>query len=195
MSVETAASARRGSSRSLSSAEFADRLRESWSTLWCVAAAVIGDRAEAEDAVQEASMIGLRKLDTFDPETNFGAWMGQIVRNVARNHARRRHRWSGASLDAEGGAGLEPQAPSDEAPVSMDGFDAGLVEALGELSETARTCLLLRTTCDLSYREIAMALEIPEGTAMSHAHRSRKYLRDRLARGDGQSVSEGGDCG
>jgi RNA polymerase sigma-70 factor (ECF subfamily) len=52
---------------------------------------------------------------------------------------------------------------------------------LGDVGEVARACLLLRTLEGLEYAEISRLLEIPEGTAMSHVHRTRRYLRDRLA--------------
>ena len=49
--------------------------------------------------MQEAALIGLEKLDAFQPGTNFTGWMVRIVRNVARNHARRETRRSGPQLD------------------------------------------------------------------------------------------------
>ena len=54
------------------------------------------------------------------------------------------------------------------------------MSALGHLSEVARACLLLRTVEGLDYGEIGRALGIPEGTAMSHVHRSRMRLRAEL---------------
>ena len=52
------------------------------------------------------------------------------------------------------------------------------------MEETARACLLLRTLQDMPYREIALALDIAEGTAMSHVHRARMAMRERLAAGE-----------
>ncbi len=60
--------------------------------LWCLAAAVLGGHALAEDVVQEAAMTALQRLESFDAESNFDAWMGQIVRYTALNHARRHYR-------------------------------------------------------------------------------------------------------
>ena len=60
------------------------------------------------------------------------------------------------------------------------GFDDAVLAALNTLGETARACLLLRTILDLSYRELAETLEIPEGTAMSHVHRARAAMRKAL---------------
>jgi len=60
--------------------------------LWCIAAGVLGTAEQAEDVLQEGAMIALGKLDQFDADTSFVAWMGTIVRFVALNHARRRQR-------------------------------------------------------------------------------------------------------
>jgi RNA polymerase sigma-70 factor (ECF subfamily) len=68
---------------------------------------VLGDRHLAEDAVQEAAVIGLRKIKSFEPGTNFSAWMGQIVRHVALNHRRKYNRRRALSLDGTGGLGRE----------------------------------------------------------------------------------------
>jgi RNA polymerase sigma-70 factor (ECF subfamily) len=48
------------------------------------------------------------------------------------------------------------------------------------LDEVARACLLLRTVHDMPYKQIAQVLEVPEGTAMSHVHRARQAMRQRL---------------
>lgn len=156
----------------LSESEFAAELQVASPTLWVIAAGVLGSRRDVEDVVQDAAMIGLRKVEAFERGTSFVAWMGQIVRNVARNRARQVRRDRSSALD-----GVEPQA---DVASAQQGFDDRVVEALGTLEETARTCLLLRTVREMSYREIALVLDVPEGTAMSHVSRARKRLRDAL---------------
>ncbi len=189
----------------LSYGEFARELDRASRTLWCIAAAIVRDRVEAEDIVQEAAVIGLSKIDQFDPSTSFTAWMGSIVRYVALNQSRRQGRRRVAltepsALDAAGSAegngngsvggareGIGPRVGSGV--ISSDGrlladqgaFDDQVLAALSSLEETARACLLLRTLLDLPYREIALALDIPEGTAMSHVHRARGVMRRMLA--------------
>ena len=53
-----------------------------------------------------------------------------------------------------------------------------MVRALQTLSDEARCCLLLKVVQQLSYAEIAVLLQIPAGTAMSHVHRAKKALRE-----------------
>jgi RNA polymerase sigma-70 factor, ECF subfamily len=159
---------------------FSQRFEPLRETFQLIAAAVLGGRNDAEDVVQEAAVIGLRKLEEFEPSTSFSAWMAQIVRNVARNHARKQSRRrtipaDPGSLDrAESG---QPLRPGDR----VTDLDSRVLLALNELEEVPRMCLLLRTVRQMPYRDIAMLLEIPEGTAMSHVHRSRRALRERLA--------------
>lgn len=157
--------------------EFAARLEADRRRLWTIAAAILGSPHDADDVVQEASVIAMEKLDQFRRGTSFVAWMGQIVRYVALNQRRKRGRDRSVRLDPDG---LAPARPGHD-PAPDPEFNSAVLEAMQDLDETARTCLLLRIVCDMSYREIATSLDIPEGTAMSHVHRSRKALRERLA--------------
>ena len=168
---------------------FAEAFTAHSRALWCIAASVLIDRHQAEDVLQEGAIIALQKLDQFQPGTNFLAWMGRIVRFVALNHGRRRQRAMTSPVDPET---IEAMAAAptllDPAPTTARGevapgqvaFDDNVIDALGVLGETARSCLLLRTLLDMPYREIALALDIPEGTAMSHVHRARSAMRARL---------------
>ena len=174
----------------LSRREFVDRFEASSRTLWCIAAAVLGSRDEAEDVVQEAVSIALSKLDDFDPQTNFTAWMGQIVRNVARNTGRRkaRHRLNGSvdpddqTLVQRGSRTREQHAINQRGELLADQhhFDDRVLSALNALDETPRACLLLRAIEDMPYSDIALALDIPRGTAMSHVHRARQAMKQRI---------------
>lgn len=168
---------------------FAEAFVASSRSLWCIAAGVLGDRTGADDVLQEGAMIALSKLEQFDPETNFLAWMGRIVRYVALNHARRRRRAPAAVVDPQTLESTtaqrhpEPSVPAatvTDIPVDQQDFDDDVVHALKSLDEAPRTCLLLRTLMQLPYRDIALAMDIPEGTAMSHVHRARQHLRRRL---------------
>jgi len=170
---------------------FAARFRESSRVLWLIALGVLGDRHLAEDAVQEAAVIGLSKIKTFEAGTNFTAWMGQIVRHVALNLRRKQNRRRAVSLDGEGGSELAqagPQAADAPGPIGAAGeclsnqqhFDDALMSALKSISDVARACLLLRTIEGMDYQEISELLKIPQGTAMSHVYRTRRMLRRML---------------
>lgn len=173
--------------------DFSTLFAESFRRLWLLACGMVRDRALAEDIVQEAAVIGLEKWSQFTPGTSFSAWMGQMVRFVALNHIRRekRRRTSAvdpATMDAtEASSSTDWQASTTDtkyaAHLSLEqhDFDDEVMRALEDVGEVPRACLLLRSLDDLSYAEIAVLLEIPEGTAMSHVHRTRQLLRARLA--------------
>lgn len=177
---------RESPSGALTPAEFAAGFRESSRVLWCVAAGVLGDRAQAEDVLQEAAMTALNKLDTFRPGTSFVAWMSQTVRYVALNHRRKRERRRQA-LQREGRDPLRGHA--DRIPDA--GFDDAVQQALDTLPEAARTCLLLKTVMELEYSEIADVLGIPAGTAMSHVSRARSRMAKLLAAPETEAVVRG----
>lgn len=183
---------------------FAQHFTQSFPVLWTIAAGIVGDRAMAEDIVQEAALIGLGKFEQFQPGTSFTAWMGQMVRNVALNAARKQRRQRTGALDgdaegsvpAKGSAAREagqdlPMMAQGRLPANQHFFDDQIMRALDEIGPAARACLLLRTIEGMEYSEISKLLEIPQGTAMSHVHRSREFLRRRL--GGVQPTSTAGD--
>lgn len=177
---------------SLDPAAFAIAFRDAHRPLWLIAAAVMRNTAEADDVVQEAALVALSKLHEFRPGSNFVAWMAQMVRFVGLNHNRKRARRpaGNGALDSDSSWNQHNNGHAKfelHPDVPMLG-DGELVLALDGVSETARVCLILRTVEGWSYTRIAELLSIPEGTAMSHVHRSRRYLRQRL----GQNTQSGG---
>lgn len=158
-------------------------------SLWLVAMSVVGNRADADDVVQEAAIIGIRKLSSFEPGTSFRAWMGEIVRNVALNRRRqvyRERRRFGSGVDAshlrESGR-ASPGRPIDGQGTLLpyqEAIDDVLLDALMTLDSVARACILLRCVEGLDYSEISQVLGIPKGTAMSHVFRCRRALGEML---------------
>jgi RNA polymerase sigma-70 factor (ECF subfamily) len=181
---------------------FAAHYREAYHRLTLVAAGVTGERHSAEDIVQEAAIIAFEKIDQFLPGSNFSAWMAEIVRRCALNHRRkvqqRRTYAADPSLLSQMNASAAPGEPwpiaSDAGVLAADqaAFDDQLTAALATLSEEPRCCLLLRIVDKLSYAEISRVLHIPEGTAMSHVHRSKAQLRRVLSGEDAPSGKDGG---
>ncbi|MCB9868391.1 MAG: sigma-70 family RNA polymerase sigma factor [Planctomycetes bacterium] len=169
----------------LSPEAFARSFKAASRKLWCVAVAVLGDRHHAEDVLQEAALTALGRLESFTPGTGFEAWMAQIVRYCALNQCRRHYRKRECG-ELELAVAARPVPAGDESPVrgvldaDQGEFDDAVTRALRRLDETARASFLLRTLADLSYREIAALLEIPEGTAMCQVHRARAAMRRML---------------
>jgi RNA polymerase sigma-70 factor (ECF subfamily) len=156
-------------------AEFVSLFEASREQMWLIAAGVTGDRSEADDVLQEAAIIALRKFAEFTPGTNFNAWMAEVTRNTARNVRRKRGR-----VDKMTRA-FAAQAGSGEVVHARVAATERMLEAVQSLEETARMCLLLRVVGGMSYEAIAMAAQVPAGTAMSHVFRAREVLRKKLA--------------
>ncbi len=170
---------------------FAAQYQLAYPRLWLIAAGIIGDRTHAEDIVQEAAIIAWRKLDKFVPGSNLVAWMSEIVRRCALNYARKTSNRATVAADPRAldiAKGRTQSEVSISSAVSSSGtlsenqteFDDQVLRALNSLSDVARCCLLLRTVQHLSYAEISQLMQIPEGTAMSHVHRSKAAVRRQL---------------
>ena len=168
--------------------EFASHFGANYNRLWLMAASLIGDRSEADDIVQEAAIVAFRKQHDFRPGTNFAAWVTGIVRHCALNHrrktaGRRTFPTDPQTLDQERGRNLTAGSgeTSRGLPALSQEFDDDMIRVLSQLSAEARCCLLLRIVDGLSYAEISRFLGIPQGTAMSHVHRSKQLMRCQLA--------------
>lgn len=169
----------------LSQSEFAQMFQEHARALWCVAVAVLGNRDDAEDVLQESALTGLAKRQEFVRGTSFVHWMGQVVRYTALNEGRRRRIRKASSVDGVQTAVRDGLGVAGRSEM----FDDNVMAALATLDETARTCLLMRTVLDFSYKQISEALQIAEGTAMSHVHRSRMRMRAALLAFERSSAS------
>lgn len=176
--------------------QYAAKFREAHSRLWTIAVAVTGNRHLAEDVVQDAAITGLKKLADFDPETSFIAWMSQIVRFTALNCLKTTKKRKAASLDiheyidAEGSSHIAAGTSvtlGGEISADQEAFDDQFIAAMDTLDPERRACLLMRVVHNLAYDEIAAAVGIPEGTAMSHVHRAKASLRSILAQSKGRS--------
>lgn len=154
-----------------------------------VARGLVGSREDALDLVQDAFMKVYRARDTFRDGEPFLPWFHRILRNTCYSHLRGRGRLRRVSLSAhapgvdpdEGDWELhDPEAPTPEALVVAGEEAARFQHALTELSARDREVLALRHHQELSYREIADSLGIPQGTVMSRLYHARRRLREAL---------------
>jgi RNA polymerase sigma-70 factor (ECF subfamily) len=134
------------------------------------------NRAEAEDLVQETMVRALQSFHRFQPGTNCRAWLTTILQNVRSNRRRARGR-SPLVDDPDNRIGQStPFVP----PVPQELTDGDLLGALGRIPGQYQEVIVLCDVEELTYKEIADALEIPLGTVMSRLHRGRALLRDEL---------------
>jgi RNA polymerase sigma-70 factor (ECF subfamily) len=105
---------------------------------------------------------------------------------IATNLLRRRWRAESRQLRAYGRTGVDRWADyEDEADARVDGSTHGtqLARALAAMRPRQRDALLLYALADLSYDEIAVALEVPIGTVRTWLHRARSVAQRELAAG------------
>ena len=134
------------------------------------------NREEAEDLVQETYAKALKGFSSYQPGTNFRAWMYRILRNAFLTS--RTGIKSFAPLEDE--SGEEVIAVGDETPetILLQRLDENLIHrALDALPLNYREVLLLSDVEEMPYREIATTLGIPIGTVMSRLSRARGALR------------------
>ena len=146
------------------------------------------NRDEAEDLVQETYAKALKGFSTFQPGTNFRAWIYRILRNAFLTS---RSGLKAQSVDIDEEDIKETKLPTDpRTPESilLEKLDEQLVhKALDELPVVYREALLLCEFEEMSYQEISATLGVPVGTVMSRLSRARKALRDTVRRVQGNS--------
>ena len=138
-------------------------------------------RDAALDVAAETFAQALRSADRLDPARDARAWLFGIASNVIRHHRRAEER----RMRAYAAAQRQSEAPegNGRAVESENLLQARLVEGLMRLDARDRETLVLFAWADLSYEEIATALDVPLGTVRSRIHRARRALRETL--GDG----------
>lgn len=149
---------------------------------YAVAIGILQRSHAAEDAVQNAFLRALDRIDDLEPGSPFGPWFFRVLRSVCYNARRRESRRPGSSIPPGAAAGSNPEA---EALRRLD--RTRVLDALGGLPERQRTAVLLYDVQGYSHAEIGEILGISAGTSRAHLHHGRKKLRRVL----GEEVRRG----
>jgi RNA polymerase sigma-70 factor (ECF subfamily) len=139
--------------------------------LYNVVYRVIFDAAESQDVVQETFLRCWRRKDDIHAE-GFKALLYRTALNLASNRRRRTRVWR-----LVGVAALDDVADDGAAP---DALSKAMRDALDGLPTALRDVLLLTELAGMTYPEIALALDIAEGTVGSRRSRALALLRERL---------------
>jgi RNA polymerase sigma-70 factor (ECF subfamily) len=138
------------------------------------------DRTEAEDLVQETYFKALKGFSSFQPGTNFRAWMYRILRNTFLTSRTGLKATATVALDSDDSPEL-PAGPETPETILIEHCQHQLLQAAIEaLPVHFREVLLLCEAEEMSYQDIAETLSIPIGTVMSRLSRARKALRFSL---------------
>lgn len=153
---------------------------EAWLAEWYppayrTACLVLGDPAEAADAVQDAFLRLWRFRDAIPDGDGLRPWCYRVVVNACYSRARSERRHRGRREDEAG-----PEHPAPEAGPEELAEAAARVEvvrrALAGLPDALRVPLVLRYYAGLSEREIALAIRRRPGTVKSRLYEARRLL-------------------
>ena len=165
------------------------------SEAFAVASWLTGNRADAEDVVQEACLRAFRAIGGF-AGVNARAWVLTIVRNTAYSWLAKNRTPDFVAfqtvLDEEqhlvaaqyGGEGSGTSTSSPEAALIAKVAMGHLEAAIAALPVAFREVLILRDVQGLEYREIAQVTSLPVGTVMSRLARARRRLIDAIRTDD-----------
>jgi RNA polymerase sigma-70 factor (ECF subfamily) len=172
-------------------AAFERLMRQYNQRLFRVARSIVRDDADAEDALQDAYVQAYRKLSEFRGEAELSTWLTRIVINQAlmrvRKQARDRVVVPFPALVNEDGTVRELDVPDVRAESPSDAAVRGQIRRLlerriDELPEAFRVVFVMREIEEMTARETADALGIPEATVRTRLFRARALLRASLDR-------------
>ena len=136
-----------------------------------------GDAQIAEDAAQETFIRAWLHLSSYRPQTSLRSWLYRIAVNAATDILRKeKHILPNALEDLQ----LKDSQLGPEALLSQEEQTVLVQKAVLSLPEASRAVLVLREYEEMSYHEIANALDIPIGTVMSRLNYARKLLKEKL---------------
>ena len=165
-------------------AEFEELALPLFDSLYNFAGWLVGNKGDAEDLVQETYLKALRGFASFQPGTNFRAWIFRILKNTFLSSCSTLERRRSDALLSDQkiapnvGPAIDTTTPET---VLMNRRNSQLVQrAICDLPVRYRDTLLLCDVEEMSYQEIADSLSIPIGTVMSRLSRARKAIRDSL---------------
>ncbi len=162
-------------------------------SLYNVARWLARDPTEAEDLVQETFLKALRGFPSFEPGTNFKAWIFRILRNTYLTSRTGLAAMRTISLeeqiegrdDSGGGVFIEAAIDRQTPEINLIRLAdrAALQAAMEELPPPLLEVVLLCDLEEMKYKEIAAVLDVPIGTVMSRIARARAVLRRTLQGG------------
>jgi RNA polymerase sigma-70 factor (ECF subfamily) len=160
---------------------------------------MLNNRAEAEDLTQEVFVQVFKAIGTFRGESKLSTWIYRIAVNLCKNRAKYlRVRHAGEQDQLEDMAERLPLSQARNANVAQvarpDEAMAGrqveeiVRQAISEVDENFRECLILCDVEELSYEEIAEITGLPVGTVKSRIFRGRAQLRELVEKKLGEKI-------
>ena len=160
---------------------FRDLMADRLDGAYRLAAVILGDRVEAEDAVHDAAVSAWRAFDGLRDPDRFDPWFRRILVNGCRDRLRTRARHRVVDLGRELAEAEHPLvADATDRTADRDALD----RALGTLDADHQVVVALRFHADLTVGGIAALLGVPEGTVKSRLHHALHRLRAAMPETD-----------
>ncbi len=128
---------------------------------------------DAADLSQQVFLQLFRKIDQFAGRSKFKTWLYRLAVNEALQHLRREDRYKCRAIISEP---ISKHTPEDKLSENKELLEQALLRLEPEL----RSIFVLREVEGLSYRELAEAMGVPEGTVGSRLNRARRALQQHL---------------
>lgn len=164
---------------------FAELVEAHQQAVYNLAYRMLGNADEAQDAAQETFLRAYQHLRRYDPSRPFKTWLLSIASNYCIDCIRKRRlTWLSIDEPLPPHPALTSSEPQPER-AAMDSERAATIQALlGELAPEYRAAVTLRYWYDMSYTEIAEALETSESAVKSRLFRARQILAAKLTEAD-----------
>ena len=149
---------------------------------------ILGNRQDAEDAVQLSFKRAFRNVGRFRGDSTFSAWLTRIAINEALMHIRqRRASWPLSDNDSENvqtASALDPadEHPSPEQLLMRSELQTALLQAISHLRENIRSVIILKELQGLTCAETARRLGLTVSAVKARVFHGRRYLRKYLER-------------
>jgi RNA polymerase sigma-70 factor (ECF subfamily) len=147
------------------------------------ARALTGNPVPADDLVQDTLARAMSRRHLWVRRNQIRPWLFTIMHNLYVNDIEKRARAPTLVSAEENDARLNGKGPADTGVLLRD-----LERALAELPEAQREVVLLVGLEQLSYKEAAQVLSIPQGTVMSRLSRGRERLRELMSGNGGAEL-------
>ncbi len=151
---------------------------------------MLRDTPDAEDCLQDTFLRAYKAYPRLQADTNHRAWLYKIATNAARTHLRQRGRFQTRVVD------LDPDLYAEDASLP-DRIDRrqqliAVAQAVEALPDQQRAALIMRKYQELSYDEIAGALDCTEAAARANVYQALKKLREQFDESTHASVEREG---
>jgi RNA polymerase sigma-70 factor (ECF subfamily) len=140
---------------------------------------LLGNLADAEEAVQDALISAWRRLPDFRRDATFRTWMYRIITNRCLNVLRARA--PSVSLDAVPEPAAHDPGGEPARAAESEAAAQALAQALRDLRPSQRACWILRELHGMSYEEIAQVVGESEQTVRGRLFRARRTLMKEMA--------------